>query len=323
MPRLIWDSPGTRSYESGLDRGVLYLPDGTAVPWNGLTSVIEKFNKDISPIHYDGTKINNLVLLGDFSASLKAVTYPDEFLELEGLGSEKLGVFYDHQQPQTFGLSYRTRVGSDISDEESYKIHILYNVTAIPREKNYATVTADPSIVEFEWDIFATPEEIDNYQPTAHIVIDSSKVDPDLLIEIENFLYGDPTTNGSLLPMGELVDFINNFLRLQIVDLGDGTWEAHIESEFIQFDDISNWFQISFVNAWYLDNFTYQVQSTTGKNDVPLIKIHDVGNGTWTASSDYTELITYISDTVVELNNANIVVIDEDTYQISDTLDEG
>ncbi len=43
MPAIVWDNIGDRFYESGLDRGVLYLSDGSGVPWNGLISIIEKF----------------------------------------------------------------------------------------------------------------------------------------------------------------------------------------------------------------------------------------------------------------------------------------
>lgn len=49
MPGLVWDRVGDRTYESGLDRGVLYLPDGSAVPWNGLTSIVENFDRKLTP----------------------------------------------------------------------------------------------------------------------------------------------------------------------------------------------------------------------------------------------------------------------------------
>ena len=79
MSKIIWDEVGSRVYESGLDRGVLYLPDGTSVPWNGLTAVVEKFNRSVNSVYFDGAKINDFVTLGDFSATLKAFTYPEEF----------------------------------------------------------------------------------------------------------------------------------------------------------------------------------------------------------------------------------------------------
>lgn len=91
MTAVKWDEAGSRVFENGLDRGVLYLPSGDVVPWNGLTNIIEKFNKQINSVYFDGAKINDLVALGDFSATLKAVTYPDEFLDLEGVENVRQG----------------------------------------------------------------------------------------------------------------------------------------------------------------------------------------------------------------------------------------
>lgn len=48
MTVLRWDKAGSRTFETGLDKGVLYLPDGNTVPWNGLTAVVEKIQQDYS-----------------------------------------------------------------------------------------------------------------------------------------------------------------------------------------------------------------------------------------------------------------------------------
>lgn len=322
MPELVWDRVGERVYETGLDRGVLYLPDGSAVPWNGLTSVIEQFDNKSSPVYYDGMKINDLVTLGDFSASMKAVTYPDEFIELEGLKPAKQGLFYADQMPQSFGLSYRTQVGNDLDGEVAgYKIHILYNVTAIPSDKTYATTSSDPSIVEFEWDITAVPEEVPGFRPTAHVVIDTREIDPWLLEELLVILYGNTAANASLIPMDELVTLIVEWFRVQILDNGDGSWTAIAESDgFISV--VGNEFEITGVNAIYTNDYTYILSDTSNVADVPQIKINDNGNGTWTAATDHDALIVVIDPDTVEIRNANINVLNSTTYQISDTTDE-
>src|SRR4029077_3104062 len=125
MPTLVWDVPENRKYETGLDRGVLYLFDGSGVPWNGLTSVVEHFNRDTTPVYYDGMKISELVSLGYFSASMEAITYPDEFLTFEGYDALRRGVFMSDQISKTFGLCYRTLVGNALNENTGYKIHIL------------------------------------------------------------------------------------------------------------------------------------------------------------------------------------------------------
>lgn len=324
MPQLEWNTVGDRVYESGLDKGVLYLPDGSAVPWNGLTAVIERFNREVSPVYYDGMKISEHVIIGEFAATMKALTYPDEFVEIEGLGVKRPGVFYGDQSPKTFGLCYRTQIGEEIEgDEVGYKIHIIYNLIAVPKEKSYGTVNASPSIMEFEWDITAIPEEVDGFHPTAHIVLDSRKIDPWLLEDLEAQLYGNMTNNAVLIAMPELVSMINNWYRVKITDHGDGTWSAtSMRDGFISFTDSeSTLFQIVQINAVYVDENTYIISDTTDASDVPRLKIIDNGDGTWTATTDNEDMIYMISADEFEIRNADAVYLDSGTYQITTTTD--
>lgn len=324
MPTLIWDNPDDRIYESGLDRGVLYLPDGSAVPWNGLTSVIEKFDKEITPIYYDGTKVHDFVVLGDFSATMKAVTYPDEFVELEGIGKFRSGMFLGDQVPLMFGLSYRNKVGDGVSgDDIGYKIHLLFNVTAIPSDKTYATVSDQPSLVEFEWEITAVPEEIPGFRPTAHIVLDSRDFDPWLMEELEEMLYGSSSADASLLPMADLVDYIDTWYRVKIVDNGDGSWTATADRDgFIFFTDGAlTEFELRGVNARYLDDETYELSDTTDVSQVPQIQISYNDDGSWTATTEQDNLIVETAPGEFEIFNANAIFTDADTYVISDTTD--
>lgn len=264
MPGIVWDKIGDRVYETGLSNGVLYLPDGSAVPWNGLTSIIEKFNKEVSPIYYDGMKINDLVALGDFSATLKAVTYPDEFIDLEGLVSLREGVFLGDQKPKTFGLCYRTIINNDVvGDSAGYKLHIIYNLTAIPSDKTYSSIAGDPALVEFEWEITAVPEEFPGFRPTAHLIIDSRDMAPLLLQDLEKMLYGDSESDAVLLPMSDLIQFMKDWALVRIVDHGDGTWSAISDYDgFISLDIIEQLFTLTDVNAVYLDSVTYEISDT-------------------------------------------------------------
>lgn len=324
MPVLVWNKPGERVYESGLDRGVLYLPDGSAVPWNGLTSIVEAFDNDASPVYYDGMKVQDMVVLGDFSATMKAVTYPEEFVELEGIGELRRGLFLSDQAPLTFGLAYRTLIGDDVAGPDAaYKIHLLYNVTAIPSDKTYASISDQPSLVEFEWSITAVPEDIPGFRPTAHIVLDSRNLDPWLLEDLEAMLYGSTVADAVLLPMPDMFAFLNNWYRVKIIDNGDGTWTAIADRDgVIQLSEANSYFTITGANAIYLDDVTYVIDDTTDISQVQQIEITDVGNGTWTASTEQDNVITMLDPDTFEIKNANVVWIDADTYQITDTTSE-
>lgn len=264
MAVLVWDQPGSRVFESGLDRGVLYLFDGGAIPWNGLTSVTEKFDQAMNPVYFDGMKVSDLVIYGDFSATIKAITYPDEFLKLEGFAPAREGMYLGDQIPERFSMSYRNRVANDLDpDSTAYKIHIIYNITAIPQDQTYASISNDPNLVEFAWDISAVPEEVPGFRPTAHIVIDSRAFDESLLQQLEELLYGSASAAPSLPPLADLVTFLTTWYSIEFFDHGDGTWTAVIQhEELLTVSGDGTEFQIDEVDGEYLDADTYRVSST-------------------------------------------------------------
>lgn len=322
MPKLVWDKVGDRVYQSGLDRGVLYLPDGSAVPWNGLTSVVEKFNRETSPVYYDGAKIGETITLGEFEASMNAVTYPEEFTELEGVGLARRGVSYADQPPQAFGLCYRTLIGNDVEGVNvGYKLHIIYNVTATPSDKSYASISGDPALMQFEWTITAVPEEVTGFRPTAHIILDSRDLDPWLLEDIEEKLYGGSSAIASLIPMSELVIFIEEWARIKIVDHGDGTWSAIADRPGFISISSESLFTIVKANAVYLNEYTYVISDTADISDLPKIKIIDNGDGTWMASTDHADLIMVTEDGSFEIREATVIFFDGDKFVISDTVE--
>jgi hypothetical protein len=264
MAVLVWDKLGEKKYETGLDRAVLYLEDGSAVPWNGLVSVVEKTDRDVQSVYYDGKKINELVSLGDFSATMTAMTYPDEFVSFEGAGQVTDGVLLNNQKSKLFSLCYRTRVGNDVDgDVSSYKIHLIYNVTAVPSDKSYETATDGINPVHFEWSITAIPEEISGFSPTAHIIINSSDIDPLMLSTIEDLLYGNDNTDANLMPLANLIDYVQNWHRITIVDNGNGTWTAVSALDSLITLDSNNMFTIINANADFLNSDTYEISDTT------------------------------------------------------------
>lgn len=270
-------------------------------------------------------KIRDVVLLGDFAATMKAITYPEEFEVLEGVGNLRQGLQVGDQPPQSFGLCYRTMVGNDLAGADvEYKIHVLYNVTAIPSDKAYASVSNDPSLVEFEWSIVAVPEELPGFRPTAHFIINTKKLDPLLLEDIEEKLYGSTTAEASLIPMTELVTFINEWYRVKIIDNGDGSWTAIADRDgFIFFLDggLESMFQIVGVKAVYLDAETYQISDTTDVSDVPQIRIDYLPDGSWSATTEQDGLIFDNGDGTFTILNANATPIDAESYSLSDTTD--
>lgn len=263
MSRLVWDSPGTRTYQSGLDRGVIYLQSGNSIAWNGLVSVTEETNESVNPIYFDGQKVLDLSTPGSFSGTISAMTYPDQLIELEGFSRLNSSVYIGEQRPQTFNLSYRTLIGNDLDqDPTGYRIHILYNVTAIPSTKSHSTLTADANIETFEWAITTVPEEVPGFRPSSHVVIDTASLDPNLLSELELMLYGGETANPSLLSFVDLMTLVLSWYRLEIVDNNDGTWTANSFFDGYIYFLPNEEFRIDNVDAVYLDANTYEISNT-------------------------------------------------------------
>lgn len=269
MATLEWDKLGERFFETGVSKAVLYKSDSFGIPWNGVTSVEEKENDSVEAVHFDGIKFNDIVTLGDFNATLKAFTYPEEFLQYEGLVEDQTGFYVYNQAKATFGLSYQTKVGNDLDQDIGYKIHLLWNLTAIPGTRSYETLADTTDPLEFEWEISAIPEEIENLRPTAHAVIDSRKIDPALLADVEAVIYGDEDHEARLPPLKAFATFLRGWQRFVVVDNGDGTWTARsvIPGQITMLD--STTFQIETDTAEYLDADTYEIWSSE-KNEAGI-----------------------------------------------------
>lgn len=197
MTALVWDAVGNRRYETGVDKGVLYMPDGSGAytngyAWNGLTKITEKPTGASPNKQYANNNLYlNLLSTELFEADLEAFTYPDLWAECDGTVEPEPGVAIGQQPRKSFGLSYRTLIGNDVDGTEfGYKIHLVYSALAAPSQKDFATVNDNPAATALSWSISTTPVVVPGYKPTATLTVDSTKVDATALTTLENFLYG-------------------------------------------------------------------------------------------------------------------------------------
>jgi hypothetical protein len=210
MTKLQWDQTGERTYETGVDHGVLYEIDvageySSGVAWNGLTTVTESpSGAEASPQYADNIKYLNLVSVEMFGATIEAFTYPVEFEKYDGNATPTSGVTVGQQTRKPFGFSYRTRKGNDVEAADyGYKLHLVYGCLAAPSEKAYATINDSPEAIAFSWELTTNPVQVGtvggtDYLPTASITIDSTKVDPAKLAILEAQLYGDESNDPSM-----------------------------------------------------------------------------------------------------------------------------
>jgi hypothetical protein len=214
MAVLTWDAVADRLYETGVDHGVLYTPDGlgvyaTGVAWNGLVSVTESPSGAEATAQYaDNIKYLNLVSAEEFAATLEAFTYPDEFNAFDGYASPVAapGLVIGQQQRSTFGLVYRTRLGNAVEgDSYGYKLHLVYGCVAAPSEKAYTTVNDSPEAITFSWEISTTPVPVTGLQPTSLLVVDSSVTGATELALLEAQLFGGASVVANLPTPDEVV----------------------------------------------------------------------------------------------------------------------
>lgn len=225
MTPLTWDQVGERLYETGVDRGVLYHPDGAGLyndgfAWNGLTTVTESpSGAEANPQYADNIKYLNLYSAEEFGGTIEAYTYPDEFALNDGTATPTPGVAVGQQSRKSFGLCYRTRLGNDVDGtDHGYKLHLVYGATASPSEKAYASINDSPEAIAFSWEFATVPVAVTGLKPTSLIVVDSTDVDPADLAELESQLYGDADNDARLPLPDEVIDLLGG--AATVVDLG-------------------------------------------------------------------------------------------------------
>ena len=229
MAKLVWDETGEKRFELGVDHGVLFLQrrDGDydpGVPWNGLTGVTEASDGgDGNSLWADNLKYGRRRSKETFRATVEAYTYPDEFEECDGSRAVTTGILVSQQERKRFGFTWRTLLGNDRSGPEAaYKIHIVWNARANPSEKAYDTVNESTDAVNFNWEILADGVSVQGYQNTASITVESDKVDPVRLADLENMLYGTASTVPRL-PSPEQVLTLFKMTVEDLLDSDDAT----------------------------------------------------------------------------------------------------
>ena len=221
MPEITWDQTGEKTYETGVDKGVLYpmvegaYPKGYA--WNGLSNVSENpSGAESSPVYADNGKYLNLVSAEDYGATIEAYTYPNEFKECDGSKEIAPGVYAGQQTRKPFGFCYRTLIGNDTEGtEHGYKIHVVYGCLAAPSEQSHDSVNDSPEAMTMSWEISTTPVAIPalsdgtKIKPTATLVFDSTKLDPKKMKAVEEALYGSSTKEAHLPLPEEFITILN------------------------------------------------------------------------------------------------------------------
>lgn len=214
---LIWDASGEHTYTTGIDHVALYLQedDGTypnGVAWNGVTTITDSpSGAESNDIYADNIKYLSIRSAEDFGLTIECYDTPDEFDQCDGFATPEnvKGLRVSQQTRRTFGLSYRSKLGNDIKgDDYGYELHMVYGCTAAPSEVSHNTINDSPEPGTLSYEVDTIPVPVPNMKSSSHLVIDSTKADPDKLAALEEILYGGEDISARLPLPTEIINTI-------------------------------------------------------------------------------------------------------------------
>ncbi len=251
-----WD----RDYNFSASRA--FSVESSAVPWQGLISFDESMNNEIKEYYFEGRPYLFVPSLSRYSGTINAYTYPDEFLKMVGNGEVAGGLYFDGQQPQTFGLTYRTKIANTHEGlEAGYILHLVYNLTATQGDTTRETLADSINPTTFTWDVQAVPVQVEGFLPTAHVMIDSRKIDASDLSNIEEILYGSNYRIPRLPAPSELYELLTFGNLISVMDLYNGTVEITGNSQYV-IDHGDGTFTLRQIDGENLGDGSFRINTT-------------------------------------------------------------
>ena len=203
MGKIVWDNDGSRYYETGVDRVVIYVQN-EANAWNGVTAINESpSGAEPSKIYADNIMYGVAMSPEEDAFTVEAYAYPDLFNKCIGRKELGTGAYLGQQQHVPFGLCWRTLVGNDKNPKAGYKLHIVPLLYSSSSEDSNSAINDSPEQKTFSWSLTAIPVNIDDEHVTAVIVLDSRKFDEaglwNALKAVEDLLYGTESSRPKIV----------------------------------------------------------------------------------------------------------------------------
>ena len=198
MAVLTWNASGERIFETGVDKGVLYIDGLPPQIWPGLISVSNTpTGGEFESNYFDGIKYQALVAKQEFKATIKAFYVPFEFNRCIGIKQiDHEGLNAAQQSIEFFNLAYQTKIGNDIdSINKGYKIHLIYNAIPTVSDNNFQSISNNSTANTLSINISTVQPLLNGIPISSYRVIDSTKYSVEVMTNIENILYGTNTNN--------------------------------------------------------------------------------------------------------------------------------
>lgn len=216
MSKMVWDQVGEKTYETGVEQGALFVMTGNAygagAPWNGLSAVTESpSGAEATALYANDKKYVELMSAEDFGGTIEAFAYPPEFAACNGEKEAAKGLKITQQTRSPFGFVYKTLIGNDTEGTKfGYNLNLVYNAKAAPSEKANTTVSDSPEAITMSWEFTTTPVSVAGFDPTSHLVINSTEADPEKLAALEAIIYGSDDVEPRLPLPDEVITLLTD-----------------------------------------------------------------------------------------------------------------
>lgn len=238
MSKLQWDKTGERYYETGVDRVVLYVSKN-AEAWSGVTAINESpSGAEPTKIYADNVVYGVVMSPEEDALTIEAFQYPALFNKCIGKDQLANGVYIGQQPRVPFGLSWRSKIGNDLSPDAGYKIHIAFTLYSSSSEDSNSTINDSPEQKTFSFSATAMPNKVDDEHSTCVMVLDSREFNKrgiwNALQAIENMLYGTATADPKIPTVANIMSAMENAETLMdsdgnsILDSDDGVIKTSV-----------------------------------------------------------------------------------------------
>ena len=120
-----------------------------------------------------------------------------------------------------------------------------------------ATAGVDPSL--FAWDIHGEAVPVPGARPSSRLMLEAPN-HPDLLVALEDILYGTDTTDPRMPSPSELVDLYEAYTRLTVTYNGDGSYTVSGPDNMVTLLEDGR-FQIDAPSVFFLKEDVFVVRS--------------------------------------------------------------
>lgn len=230
MPKLTWNEAAKKRFEAGVSEVAVFIgaPSSslTAEAWDGITKVdYNPDGGDANDQYANNIKWLSLRGVENVKGNVGAFMYPPALNKCMGLKQIKTGIeaYVGQQNKAPLSICYKTLVGNEEDGLDfSEKLHIIWNMTFSPVQKQASTLNNNPEAGELSWDFSTTPidPQTEGYKPFSYFEIEKTDESEDLYNSICDKLYGTdgtagesgsstPGTTGTLLMPKEIIAMIN------------------------------------------------------------------------------------------------------------------